>query len=209
MRIILNLARALLHVLTLIKPPSMTQPGHFHTLYSGHHHWLQSWLRKKLGCPEQAADIAQDTFVRILAAEHERPLQHILEPRAYLTTIAKRLMVDFFRRADLERAYLAELAALPEALQPSPEQRLQALQLLQEMDQMLDGLSPKVRQAWLYSRLDGLKHADIAELMGVSVPRVRQYLARAARQAYLLRFGSAEPGEEAQALPNVVSHKSF
>nr|WP_305079957.1 sigma-70 family RNA polymerase sigma factor [Methylobacillus glycogenes] len=205
MRTILNFVRALRHALAHIKLRSMTQPGHFQTLYRGHHHWLQSWLRKKLGCPEQAADIAQDTFVRVLAAENERPLQQILEPRAYLTTIAKRLMVDFFRRADLERAYLAELAALPEALQPSPEQRLQALQLLQEMDQMLDGLSPRVRQAWLYSRLDGLKHADIAELMDVSVPRVRQYLARAARQAYILRFGTAEPGEVSQALPAVPS----
>lgn len=205
MRTILNFARALRHALAHIKLRSMTQPGHFQTLYRGHHHWLQSWLRKKLGCPEQAADIAQDTFVRVLAAENERPLQQILEPRAYLTTIAKRLMVDFFRRADLERAYLSELAALPEALQPSPEQRLQALQLLQEMDQMLDGLSPRVRQAWLYSRLDGLKHADIAELMDVSVPRVRQYLARAARQAYILRFGTAEPGEVSQVLPAVPS----
>lgn len=205
MRTILNFARALRHALAHIKLRSMTQPGHFQTLYRGHHHWLQSWLRKKLGCPEQAADIAQDTFVRVLAAENERPLQQILEPRAYLTTIAKRLMVDFFRRADLERAYLAELAALPEALQPSPEQRLQALQLLQEMDQMLDGLSPRVRQAWLYSRLDGLKHADIAQLMDVSVPRVRQYLARAARQAYILRFGTAEPGEITQPLPAVPS----
>ncbi len=205
MRTILNFARALRHALAHIKLRSMTQPGHFQTLYRGHHHWLQSWLRKKLGCPEQAADIAQDTFVRVLAAENERPLQQILEPRAYLTTIAKRLMVDFFRRADLERAYLSELAALPEALQPSPEQRLQALQLLQEMDQMLDGLSPRVRQAWLYSRLDGLKHADIAELMDVSVPRVRQYLARAARQAYILRFGTAEPGEITQPLPAVPS----
>lgn len=205
MRTILNFARALRHALAHIKLRSMTQPGHFQTLYRGHHHWLQSWLRKKLGCPEQAADIAQDTFVRVLAAENERPLQQILEPRAYLTTIAKRLMVDFFRRADLERAYLAELAALPGALQPSPEQRLQALQLLQEMDQMLDGLSPRVRQAWLYSRLDGLKHADIAELMDVSVPRVRQYLARAARQAYILRFGTAEPGEITQPLPAVPS----
>ncbi len=122
MRTILNFARALRHALAHIKLRSMTQPGHFQTLYRGHHHWLQSWLRKKLGCPEQAADIAQDTFVRVLAAENERPLQQILEPRAYLTTIAKRLMVDFFRRADLERAYLSELAALPEALQPSPEQ---------------------------------------------------------------------------------------
>jgi DNA-directed RNA polymerase specialized sigma24 family protein len=50
-------------------------------------------------------------------------------------------------------------------------------------------MTPKTRQAWLLSRLDGLPHADIAAQMKVSVPRVRQYLATAARLAYQLQFG--------------------
>lgn len=177
-------------------------------LYLNHHAWLQSWLRRKLGCPDNAADLAQDTFTRILAAEDMRPVSEIAEPRAYLTTIAKRLMVDFFRRADLERAYLEALSQLPETMQPSAEERLQTVQLLQEMDKLLDGLSAKARAAWLYSRLDGLKHAEIAELLGVSVPRVRQYLARAARQAYLMRYGSEEASaNEARAVRQSARHE--
>ncbi|MCB5188573.1 sigma-70 family RNA polymerase sigma factor [Methylobacillus caricis] len=185
-----------------------TQHNLLHNFYASHHQWLRGWLRKKLGCPDNAADIAQDTFIRILGAQQTRPIDEINEPRAYLTTIAKRIMVDFFRRADLERAYLEALAQFPEALQPSPEDRLETLQLLQQMDSLLAGLSPKARAAWLYSRLDGLKHAEIAELLGVSVPRVRQYLARAARQAYTLRFGSTE-SVSAEVLPitPLVSHE--
>lgn len=38
-------------------------------LYSGHHGWLRSWLQKRLQCSETAADLAQDTFVRILLKE--------------------------------------------------------------------------------------------------------------------------------------------
>ena len=41
------------------------------------------------------------------------------------------------------------------------------------------------------NRLDGLTHAEIAEQLQVSVPRVRQYLANAMRHAYHLRFGGA------------------
>lgn len=158
-----------------------------HALYSDHHRWLQGWLRGRLGCSDNAADLAQDTFMRVLT----RPdgIRQARTPRAYLTTIARGLLIDFFRRADLERAYLADLAALPEALQPSPEQQQSVLQQLQALDAMLDGLSAKTRAAWLYSRLDGLTHAQIAELLGVSVPRVRQYLATAARRCYALRFG--------------------
>ncbi len=162
-----------------------------HHLYVDHHGWLQSWLHRRLRCSSDAADLAQDTFVRLLA----RPAQlsgaeTMREPRAYLTTVARGLLVDFWRRSELEKAYLADLALQPEALQPAPEERLAALQMLQAVDAMLQGLTPKTRAAWLMSRLDGLTHAEIAEKLQVSVPRVRQYLANAARHAYQQRFGA-------------------
>ncbi len=37
-------------------------------LYQDHHGWLQGWLRRRLGCAENAADLAQDTFARLLAS---------------------------------------------------------------------------------------------------------------------------------------------
>ena len=163
-----------------------------HTLYSDHHGWLQAWLRRRLGCGDDAADLAQDTFARLLG----RPVQSLApevlrEPRAYLTAVAQGLLVDFWRRGALERAYLEDLARQPQALQPSPEERLAAVQMLQAVDAVLQGLTPKTRAAWLMSRLDGLTHAEIAEQLHVSVPRVRQYLAGAMRHAYRLRFGEA------------------
>ncbi|RML82115.1 hypothetical protein APX70_06966, partial [Pseudomonas syringae pv. maculicola] len=42
-------------------------------------------LRRRLGCPHSAADLAQDTFVKVLGA---RDTAQIIEPRAFLTTIA-------------------------------------------------------------------------------------------------------------------------
>ncbi|WP_312155700.1 sigma factor, partial [Pseudomonas sp.] len=35
-------------------------------LYGTHRGWLHGWLRRSLGCSQQAADLAQDTFVRLL-----------------------------------------------------------------------------------------------------------------------------------------------
>lgn len=160
-------------------------------LYIDHHGWLQGWLRRRLGCQQQAADLAQDTFLRILGSRQDK-LSDLREPRAYLTTIARGLLVDQFRRRELERAWLESLAVEPEATAPSPEQRQLVLEALMEVDRLLDGLSAKARAAWLYSRLDGLTHAEIAERLRVSVPRVRQYLAAVARQCYALRFGAAE-----------------
>lgn len=151
-------------------------------LYGQHHGWLSGWLRKKLGCADQASDVAQDAFVQLLG----RPevLADIREPRAYLTTVARRLVFDSWRRKDLEQAYLAELAAMPEDLFPSAEEQAQVLETLHAIDRMLDGLSPKARAAFLMSQLDGMTYREISVELGVSASRVRQYMAQALMLCY-------------------------
>jgi len=180
-----------------VSAPTPITPDVVQTLYSDHRSWLHQWLRRRLGCTETAADLTQDTFVRLLATRTQLGLPRLNEPRAYLTAVAHGLLVDFFRRADLERAWLADLAAAPQPVEASPETRLLALETLLAIDRMLDGLSPKARAAWMLNRLDGLPHADIAAQLGVSVSRVRQYLATAARHCYRLRFGAADGAGEA------------
>ena len=61
------------------------------TLYDEHHRWLATWLGHKLNCRNLGAELAQDTFLRLLAA---RLPQDLREPRAYLTAVAKGLMVS-------------------------------------------------------------------------------------------------------------------
>lgn len=149
-------------------------------LYAAHSTWLQQWLRRRLGDSFAAADLAQDTFVSLLSSA--TPLEAIREPRPFLATIAKRLVAHRHRRQLLERAYLEALACLPEALAPSPETQLIAVQSLQEIDRVLDGLPPKVREAFLLAHLAGLSYAEIAGKLAVSSSSVKQYLARANRE---------------------------
>lgn len=144
-------------------------------LFGQHHSWLRDRLRARLGCPDDAADMASETFAQVVAMPTP---QGIREPRALLTTIAQRLMYDTWRRRDLERAYLEALAAQPEPVHPSPQERMLVLETLEAIDRLLDGLSPRARTAFLCSQLDGMKYADIAAQLGVSTIRVRQYVAK-------------------------------
>ncbi len=150
-----------------------------HTLYSDHHGWLQGWLRRKLDCTENAADLAQDTFVRVLQ-KREREL--LREPRAYLTTIAKGLLINFRQRQALERAYLEVLATLPEPEMPSPETRALVFEALLRVDSLLRGLPAPVRSAFLLSQLEGLAYAQIAERLGVSTRTIKRYMVQAFAQ---------------------------
>ncbi|WP_148715477.1 sigma-70 family RNA polymerase sigma factor [Chitinolyticbacter meiyuanensis] len=155
-----------------------------HTLYQDHHGWLAGWRRKKLGCAHQAADLAQDTFVKLLASRSLPP--ELREPRAYLNTVASRLLLNHFRRQSLEQAYFAALAQWSEAQAPSPEQRLLVLEALNALEALLDTLPAKVRTAFLLAQLDGLGYAEIAVRLAISERTVKRYMVEAYTQCILL-----------------------
>lgn len=149
-------------------------------LYREHHGWLFGWLRRRLGCGHHAADVAQDTFVRILGSRDA--LLGMREPRAYLVTTAKRLLIDEARRRLIEQAYLAELAAVTAACREvaaSAEEVAQTMEALLQIELALDGLQPKARQAFLLCYLEGHTHAVAAKALGVSTKMVQKYLIQA------------------------------
>ncbi|CAB3653942.1 sigma-70 family RNA polymerase sigma factor [Achromobacter pestifer] len=142
-------------------------------LYAGHHSWLKGWLRKRMGDSDTAADLAQDTFVRVLSKPPEGDLA---EPRAYLTVIAKGLVSNWYRRRAIENAYLEELASRPEAYSVSPEERALMLEALFEIDAMLEKLPAKAREAFLLSQLEELPYSEIAQRLNISLSTVKRYI---------------------------------
>ncbi|HDS1737301.1 MULTISPECIES: sigma-70 family RNA polymerase sigma factor [Pseudomonas] len=164
-----------------------------HTLYQQNHRWLLGWLRPRVDCRELAADLVQDVFIRVLSAKDaQAQLQAVREPKGYLATIARRLMIDHFRRARLERAWLQALAEQPEAVAISEETRAILLESLCELDAMLAGLGPNVRRAFLLSQLDGMTYKAIAEQLQVSVVSVTRYIAKATQHCVLFSLGALD-----------------
>lgn len=159
----------------------------FEELYSEHHGWLYGWLRRKLGSTDNAAELSHDTFVRVLTRQWG--LENLREPRAYLSTIAHGLVVNHWRRQALERAYLTAMAAQPEPLAPSPEEQQLALDALQEIDRILNGLTPQVREIFLLSQLDGMTYPQIAAQLGVTVNMVQKAMLRAVKHCLAVEIG--------------------
>ena len=149
--------------------------------YRQHHHWLQAWLGKRLGCRHQAADIAHDTFLRLLA----RP-QHSDSPRALLSHIAQGLLVDKWRRQDVERAYAEVVATLPPAHAPSPDIALQVIDTVLLLDKMLAALPVRSRQVFWLAQIEELPYADIARRLGISLATVKRHLRDALVQCMLV-----------------------
>ncbi|KAF1048184.1 MAG: putative RNA polymerase sigma factor FecI [Herbaspirillum frisingense] len=151
-------------------------------MYSGHHGWLVQWLQRKLGNSGDAADLAQDTYVRVATG---RTMPRPEEARPYLVRIAHNLVIDLYRRRKLEAAYLEALAALPEAVSPSHEDTMIVLQTLGAIDCALAGLPAKVREAFFMSQFDGMTYSAIADALGIAVATVRKHMLTATRACFL------------------------
>jgi len=107
-------------------------------------------------------------------------------PKAYLSSIARGLLVDFFRRRTVEQAYLDALEVQPEQHSISAEQHHLIIDTLLQIEKMLDAMSERGRQIFLLAQLDGLSFAEIGRQLNVSVTTVRKHFIRAMTQCLLL-----------------------
>lgn len=147
------------------------------TLYSHHHGWLQTWLSRKLGNSFDAADLAQDTFLRLMTSQRIAVLGN--EPRALITHIAKGLLIDHWRRRQVQQAYLDALAQVPEQHAPSPETSLIIIETLCAIDAMLGSLPARTRELFLMAQLDGLTLKEISARTQMPVITIRRHITRA------------------------------
>ncbi|MGR6872424.1 sigma-70 family RNA polymerase sigma factor [Pseudomonas sp. HK3] len=142
---------------------------------SENHGWLVRFLTGRLGSAQDAQDISQDTFLRIISASVVLP--DVRESKAYLATIANRLIIDKARRKKLEHAYL-QLHMHSDDVAPSAEEIHVNIERLEQVASLLEGLADKPRKAFLMARIDGLAYKDIAQELGVSVSMVKKYIAQ-------------------------------
>ncbi|GAA4216920.1 RNA polymerase sigma factor [Sphingomonas endophytica] len=146
-----------------------------------HYDWLRRWLRPRTRLSDHVDEVAAETMVRIVRVVGQ---QAIREPRAIMTVIARRLLLDLNDKDALRRHYEAAIAHLPPALEPSAEERMIILEALQRIEHVLKPLSVKTRSALLLSHVDGLRHAEIAQRLGLSVSMIRRHIATAMRACY-------------------------
>lgn len=157
-------------------------------LYAAHIDWLRTWLNRHTRCSHRAADLAQDTFCRML----ERPDEVLPRaPRGYLATIARRLVIDAARRDRVETAYLeAHRLMAGDCAVPPPSQLAEDVEAIALVAQALEALPERARRAYLLSRLEGWSHAEIAAEIGVSRSMVKQYVAKGYAGCYAAIHGT-------------------
>lgn len=139
---------------------------------------LLNFLARKVRDRETAADLTQESFARVYAAEQSGTA--IRDPRALLYQTARNLVTDSFRRSDArgepgapqhdEPLINPDDHAGPEAYEP--EVALASRQRFEAIAAIVDTLPPRCREAFMLVKFDGLTHADAAARMGIAVKTV-------------------------------------
>lgn len=149
-------------------------------MFQNDYSWLSGRLRRCLGCPHSAEDIASETFLKVLALPDPASIR---EPRALLTTIARRLMYDGWRRQDWNAPTRKAWPGFRRPSRRPPRSRPRWWKPCCAWSACSPG-SPKARAAFIHSQIGGLTYVEIAGLLEVSVSRIHQYMVEGFKQCY-------------------------
>lgn len=150
-----------------------TMSWDFHKLFVRHARDITAALRRRGLSEETAADITQDTFVKVLVSPPGRSVT-VHNPAAYLFRVARNLGIDHQRRERvLRRVDLSaeDFAAIIDPT-PSPESAVYDRQKLVLTRAALAELPERTRIAFEMHRLDEMTIAEVAAELDLSTSRV-------------------------------------
>lgn len=129
------------------------------------------------GDRDAAADVVQDAFLRVWEGRERLDPDRSL--KAFLYQTVRNLALNRSRDARTRATLLAEHYAPPVAPVEDPDEALDASRLRERLEEWIEALPARQREALRLSRFDGLDHGEIAEVMGCSPRTVNNHLVRA------------------------------
>lgn len=143
-----------------------------------HHDALIRFLRRRLSIAEDAYDVAQEAYIRMMKYEGSREIK---SPSAMLYRIAVNVANDHGRaalsRSAKDHLQIDDFELVSEL--PSAERDLAAQQDLDVLLDAIEELPPKCKQVFLLSRAQGMTYPEIASHCGISVKMVEKQISRA------------------------------
>lgn len=147
-------------------------------LFHEHRFELTRRLCRMVRCEQTAADLAQETYLRLVNLGQTTSVTY---PRALLFRTATNLAIDYLRKGKSERQHgetLDHAADVPSSA-PSAERAMYDKQRLRVFSRAIDSLPHRSREAFLLHRVHERPYRDIASHLGVSESAVEKLIMRA------------------------------
>jgi RNA polymerase sigma factor (sigma-70 family) len=145
-------------------------------LFREHNEALLRFLRGRVGSHNEALEVAQEAYVRLLSLDQPGAVSYL---RAFLFKTAANIAIDRRRRhQNYDRVAGRQLfAELTE--NRTPERQLSGEQTLRDLGILIEAMPAKCRESFVMNQIQGLDAATIAARLGITDSMVRKYVVRA------------------------------
>ncbi|MEO7206158.1 MAG: sigma-70 family RNA polymerase sigma factor [Steroidobacteraceae bacterium] len=145
-------------------------------LFREHNEALIRFLRGRVGSHNEALEVAQEAYVRLLSLDQPGAVSYL---RAFLFKTAVNIAIDRRRRHQnfdkiAGRQLFTELTETR-----TPERQLSGEQTLRHLGVLIENMPPKCRESFVMNQIQGLDAATIALRLGITDSMVRKYVVRA------------------------------
>jgi RNA polymerase sigma factor (sigma-70 family) len=161
--------------------------------------FLKNFLKRFFSRAEDIEDVAQEAYLKAYHAEQESGVD---QPKAYLFRVAKNIALNELNRKSHQMTVYIEdrLASIPLDGKDNPEDELEAKQSVRLYYEAVEALPKKCRRVFLLRKVNGMRHQDIADHLGITISAVEKHLRNGTKscRAYINRANQTggESGQE-------------
>ncbi|MDN5204382.1 RNA polymerase sigma-70 factor [Fulvivirgaceae bacterium BMA10] len=150
----------------------MLTKDQFEGIFNSFYVDVKNYVYYKIADVHRSEDIAQEAF---LVLWEKRDQVRIETVKSFLYAIASNLTVDHFRKENVKLRFTK--SAEKESRIPfaeSPQYLVEFNEFEIKLQEAISNLTEKQRVVFLMNRIDGLKYAEIAERLGISIKTVEK-----------------------------------
>lgn len=147
-------------------PTPRRQDDTMAALFEEHHERVYRVARRITGSAEDAEDVLQTVFLRLVRREGDGPDAD--DPTRYLHRAATNASLDLLRRRAAARLEPIARADQVRDRTPGPDRRHDGEQLKKRLREALAGLSPRAAEIFVLRHFDGLGNREIARILNTS-----------------------------------------
>ena len=150
-------------------PENVCEESVFQKIFEANSRDLYKFLYYKYGEDQNPEDLVQDAFVK-LWNNCKKVIPE--KARSFLFTVANNQMLNELARRKTALNYQQQKKK--DYTQESPQYILEENEYMNRLQSAITSLSPEHRAAFMLNRIEGKKHKEIAEILGISQKAVEK-----------------------------------